>query len=67
MASSEHSNSERTVEDSEPAQVGTKLLEIIPPGIDVEEESRLYDELCDVRLPALSHLAHTADPGARAP
>lgn len=78
MASSEHSNSERTVEDSEPAQVGTKLLEnpfkhstslleIIPQGIDVEEESRLYDELCDVRLPALSHLAHTADPGARAP
>lgn len=26
------------------------LLEIIPDKIDVEEESRLYDELCYVRL-----------------
>lgn len=78
MASSEHSNPERSVEDSEPTQVGTKLLEnpfkhstslleIIPQGIDVEEESRLYDELCDVRPPILSHLAHIADPRARAP
>lgn len=34
------------------------LLEIIPNKIDVEEEARLYDELCDVRY--LRHLYLTA-------
>jgi hypothetical protein len=27
----------------------TKLLEIIPNGIDIEEEARLYEELSRVR------------------
>jgi len=27
----------------------TSMLEIIPDKIDVEEESRLYDDLCNVR------------------
>ena len=31
-----------------PFQHSTSLIEIIPEGINVEEESRLYEELCDV-------------------
>lgn len=32
-----------------PFRNATGLLVVIPDNIDVEEESRFYDELCDVR------------------
>lgn len=36
---------------SHPFQNTTDLLVVIPDdGIDVEQESRFYDELCDVRI-----------------
>ena len=31
------------------------MIEVIPQGIDIEEEARLYEELCDVRS-CFSHL-----------
>ena len=32
-----------------PFRNATSLLVVIPDTIDVEEESRFYDQLCDVR------------------
>ncbi|THG92586.1 hypothetical protein EW026_g8362, partial [Hermanssonia centrifuga] len=37
--------------ESHPFKNSTSLLEVIPQGIDIEEESRLYDELCNSPLP----------------
>lgn len=39
-----------------PFQHSTSLIEIIPEGIDVEEESRLYDELCEVSAIAVHNM-----------
>ena len=41
-------------------QHSTSLIEVIPQSIDVEEEARLYEELCDVRpsLPSSSLRSH---------
>jgi len=36
-----------------PFQNATGLLVVIPDKIDVEEESRFYDQLCDVRMPRI--------------
>jgi hypothetical protein len=33
-----------------PFEHSTALIEVIPNGIDIEEEARLYEELCDVRF-----------------
>ena len=52
---------------SHPFQNTTGLLVLIPDKIDVEEESRFYDELCDVR--AFFHISRfrEADPGMIGP
>ena len=31
-----------------PSQHTTSLIEVIPQGIDIEEEAQLYEQLCDV-------------------
>ena len=44
------SNSDNSLQHS------TSLIEVIPQGIDVEEEARLYEDLCDVSTLLLSIL-----------
>jgi hypothetical protein len=50
MPLSRSSSSVPSSSTTHPFQNATGLLVVIPDKIDVEEESRLYDELCDVRM-----------------
>ncbi|KZT21153.1 Phox-like protein [Neolentinus lepideus HHB14362 ss-1] len=49
---------------SHPFKNSNSLLVRIPSGIDVEEESRLYDELCDVPDRTSSPPAYTSPPNS---
>ncbi|KAH7885697.1 Phox-like protein [Phlebopus sp. FC_14] len=52
MSSPKSSSNAPSTSTPHPFRNATGLLVVIPNKIDVEEESRLYDELCDEPLPS---------------
>lgn len=64
MMVSHSSDSSRTptISKSNSLESSKSLLVLIPDKIDVEEEARLYDEICDASLWPSHYLTILADP-----
>lgn len=55
-STSQHPGPSYPQQSSRSSESAAKLLVIIPDRIDVEEEARLYDELCEVCLISSAYL-----------